>query len=43
VTVEDIQRVAETYIKKTNRTVGMIKNAEQESEDDEMASNQENE
>lgn len=43
VTVEDIQRVAETYIKKNNRTVGMIKNAEQESDDDEMANNQENE
>jgi predicted Zn-dependent peptidase len=42
VTVEDIQRVAQTYIKKSNRTVGMIKNVEQES-DDEMASNEEEE
>jgi len=42
VTVEDIQRVAETYIKKSNRTVGMIKNVEQES-DDEMANNEEGE
>lgn len=30
VTVEDIQRVAETYIKKSNRTVGMIKNVQDE-------------
>ena len=43
VTVEDIQRVAETYIKKSNRTVGMIKNVEPESDDDGMASNDENE
>ena len=42
VTVEDIQRVAETYIKKSNRTVGMIKNVEPES-DDEMVSNEEEE
>jgi len=42
VTVKDIQRVAETYIKKSNRTVGMIKNVEPES-DDEMVSNEEEE
>lgn len=35
VTVDDIQRVAETYIKKSNRTVGMIENVE----NDEMARN----
>lgn len=35
VTVEDIQRVAETYIKKNTRTVGMIQNVQ----DDEVASN----
>jgi predicted Zn-dependent peptidase len=35
VTVDDIQRVAEAYIKKSNRTVGMIKNVQ----DDEVASN----
>lgn len=35
VTVDDIQRVAETYIRKSNRTVGMIKNVQ----DDEVASN----
>lgn len=42
VTVEDIQRVAETYIKKSNRTVGMIQNV-QDDEDQEMASNEEEE
>ena len=36
VTVDDIQRVAETYIKKSNRTVGMIQNVQ---DDDEMATN----
>ncbi len=36
VTVDDIQRVAETYIKKSNRTVGMIKNVQ---DDDEKATN----
>jgi len=36
VTVEDIQRVAETYLKKSNRTVGMIQNVQ---DDDEMVSN----
>jgi len=35
VTINDIQRVAETYIKKSNRTVGMIQNVQ----DDEMVSN----
>jgi Zn-dependent M16 (insulinase) family peptidase len=40
VTVEDIQRVAETYIKKSNRTVGMIKNVEEDSSDDEMVNNE---
>jgi predicted Zn-dependent peptidase len=35
VTVDDIQRVAREYIKKSNRTVGMIKNVQ----DDEMARN----
>jgi len=35
VSVEDIQRVAQNYIKKSNRTVGMIQNVQ----DDEMASN----
>jgi len=35
VTVDDIQRVAETYFKKSNRTVGMIKNVQE----DEMVSN----
>lgn len=35
VTAEDIQRVAREYIKKNNRTVGMIKNVQ----DDEMARN----
>lgn len=42
VTVDDIQRVAETYIKKSNRTVGMIKNV-QDDGDDEMASNEDEE
>ncbi|REL29145.1 insulinase family protein [Rhodohalobacter sp. SW132] len=36
VTVEDIQRVAETYLKKSNRTVGMIQNVQ---DDGEMVSN----
>lgn len=36
VTVDDIQRVAQTYMKKSNRTVGMIKNVQ---DDDEMATN----
>jgi predicted Zn-dependent peptidase len=36
VTVDDIQRVAETYIKKSNRTVGMIRNVQ----DDDVASNE---
>jgi predicted Zn-dependent peptidase len=35
VTVEDIQRVAKTYFKKNNRTVGMIKNVQ----DEEVANN----
>lgn len=43
VTVEDIQRVAETYIKKSNRTVGMIQNVQDDSDDDEMASKDEEE
>jgi len=39
VTLEDLQRVAQTYFVKDNRTVGMIKN--ESSEGEEVATNSE--